>query len=114
MKLFFWQKNRAIDEFAYQLADELYSSVNPESITNFFENQSSGKSSEKKQTQLQQKVTRSLNNIIMRVAQYRELNKLGIYGKARLHMTFTERLKTLGYPANHAEEINKLVLLRTP
>jgi hypothetical protein len=116
MQLFFWRKNKLIDEFAFQLADELYSTINPEMAQEYIDQQaaSSKKSDEKKYEKLRQKVTRTLNNDIMRIQQFRELHALGIYGKARLHLTFTERLKELGYPATVAEEINKLLLIRTP
>lgn len=115
MNLFFWRKNRVIDQFAFQLADEVYSHVNPELMTSYFNTGDDLKKSDaKKHEQLRQKVIRTLNDTIMRIQQFRSLHKLGIYGKARLHLTFTERLRELGYPAEIAEEVNKLVLLRTP
>lgn len=116
MNLFFWRKNKGIDQFAFQLADEIYSTIDPKTAQQYLSQtvESSKKSDLKKQEQLQQKVTRSLNNAIMRIQQFRQLHKLGIYGKARLHLTFIERLKELGYPVAVAEEINKLILLRTP
>lgn len=113
MQLFFWRKNPVIDEFAHQLADEVFSHIKPESAKAFLALETDG-ASPNKQQQTRQNITRTLNNAIMRVHQFRELHKLGVYGKARLHLTFTERLKELGYDNASAEEINKLILLRTP
>lgn len=116
MQLFFWRKNKLIDEFAFQLADELFSTIHPTVALNYFDAQSgdSKNSNKKKDEQVHQKIIRALNNVIIKIQQFRELNKLGIYGKARLHLTFTERLKDLGYEAAVAEQINKLILLQTP
>lgn len=113
MSLFFWRKNRVIDEFAHQLADEVFSQIKPETARAFLA-QETDDVSPNKQQQTKQNITRTLNNAIMRVHQFRELHRLGIYGKARLHLTFTERLKELGYDEPSAAEINKLILLRTP
>jgi septation ring formation regulator EzrA len=105
MGLFFWKKNKAIDVFASALADELYSTLQPELARNSLENQS---------RKSQQKMERKLRDITTRVNQFRETNSLGVYGKARLHLIFTERLKTLGYDKRVAETLNEKILLRTP
>ena len=116
MPIFFWKKNRLIDEFAQHLADELYSNIQPAVAATFFDDQAAliDNKTRKKDQQLHQKVIRSLNSVILQIQHFRELHSLGIYGKARLHMTFTERLKELGYSANITEQINKVILLQTP
>jgi len=112
MKIFFWKKNNLIDEYAYRLADGLYSTVKPELARQYISQSPSQKMTPERKNQ--QKIIRELNNVILGIQQFREIHSLGIYGKARLHLTFVQRLQDLGYDKETAEEVNKLVLLRTP
>jgi len=116
VNIFFWKKNREIDAFAYQLADALYSDVLPAAADEYIAEAvtaAKGKAA-KKANDLDKRVSHRLNDIITRIQQYRATRSLGVYGKARLHLTFTERLKELGYHPNTAKELNMLILLRTP
>jgi len=110
-----FKKNRLIDQFAQNLADEFYSQVLPAITRNYLLSSSSSTQKNKKQLEKQnKKVKDQLNDTILQVNQFRQTNKLGTYGKARLHMTFTERLIDLGYDEATAKEVNKILLLQTP
>jgi hypothetical protein len=110
MGLFFWRKNRTIDVFASALADEFYSAVQPEAAKDYL----TARSQQKKPDKLMKKIDRMLEDVVARVQQFRTANALGVYGKARLHLKFTERLKELGYDAKVASQLNEMLLLRTP
>ena len=69
---------------------------------------------EKKADKTRKKIDRRLDDMVLRIQQFRSANSLGVYGKARLHMRFTERLKELGYEAKVADRFNEILLLRTP
>ena len=118
MGIFFWKKNKQIDTFAFQIADDLYSEIQPEAATKYLElNQKHKQAKDKESKGLskeEEKTTRKLKDTILRIQQYRALHKLGIYGKARLHLTFTGRLEELGYDKATAKELNHIILLATP
>ena len=103
--LFFWKKNKLIDDFAINLADDLYSQIQPEVMNTYLSD---------KKSKSAKKINRQLEDIIHRVKQFRATYSLGVYGKARLHLNFTERLKELGYEKKLAEKINEMILLKTP
>ena len=110
MQLFFWRKNKIIDVFASSLADEWYSLVQPDAAEDYLRNKSADKKTEKSI----RKIDRQLEDVVAQVQQFRIANSLGVYGKARLHLKFTERLKELGYDAKVAGRLNEMLLLRTP
>jgi len=104
-KLFFWKNNKIIDDFAINLADELYSHIQPDAIEIYLAD---------KKNKSAKKTERQLSDFIDRVRQFKKISSLGIYGKARLHLTFTERLNELGYNKKLADKINEIILLKTP
>lgn len=108
MQLFFWRKNKQIDTFASTLANDLYSAVQPDTALTYISgiNEKSNKGDKK--------IDRRLQDLVFRIQEFRVQHSLGVYGKARLHLTFTERLKELGYEPKVAEKLNELILLRTP
>jgi hypothetical protein len=110
MNLLFWKNNNRIDVFASALADELYSLIQPQLAKDYFDTPAN----DKKARKTNKKIGGKLQDIIKQVDQFRITHSLGIYGKARLHMKFTERLEELGYDANIAKRINELVMLSTP
>lgn len=115
MNLFFWKKNGLIDNFATQLADELYSQIQPakaEQLLNLATEDKSNKKNKKQKKSLTA-ASKALIGVIQQVHQFREQQKLGIYGKARLQMQFMERLRELGYPENVTEVLNKMILVET-
>lgn len=101
----FGRNKKILIDFANQTADILYSFV----PTPVLEEHCSGKS--KKATK---QFNTGVENAMMSFAQFKAVNKPGIYGKAKLHLTFVNRLKELGYPDEIADEINAYLLMKTP
>lgn len=116
MGFFFWKNNGIIDDFARNMADEFCSKVQPDLAKQYFADEALSKKKKKAHKEKEQRgqVTRLLDENISKLRTFRESNKIGVYGKARFHMQFKERLEELGYSDDLAEEINQLLLLRTP
>jgi len=103
--LLFWRKNTEIDNFANILADELYTKLPPNMLEN------SEKAAGKK---LDRRIEKELQTMVTRLQEYKLVHKLGVYGKARFHLTFRERLRSHGYPEILAKEINDFLLVKVP
>jgi hypothetical protein len=116
MIIFPWKKNKYIDDFATLLADEFYSQILPDLANEHFTKQN-GNSDNKKQLKTKknnaQKVNQAVVAAISEVSDFRKSQKLGVYGKARLHMKFMERLTELGYRQEIAKKLNEAILLKT-
>ena len=110
MGIFFWKKNELIDKVAVVLADEFYSQVQPRLVINYFQGVKQDNKARKKNQGLELMLKKTADQIIS----FRKENSLGIYGKARLHLKFTNRLNELGYPEDIAQQINEILLIRTP
>lgn len=110
MGLFFWKKNKQIDVFASALADEFYSAVAPDLAKAYLAGTMTGKSSDRSTTM----VNRKLKDVIDQLQKFRAATSLGIYGKARFHLTFVSRLVELGYEKEVAERLNEQILINTP
>lgn len=109
MELFFWKKNRSVDQFAKTLADELFSYLQPAVAESYFA-AAPGKLPAARVKDLE----RRIKDTVLKVKHFKEQQSLGVYRKARLHLVFTERLKELGFSEPVAREINKVILLQTP
>lgn len=110
----FWKKNRKIDEFAQQMADEFFSQVQPDVAEKFFETDADDagkKSARKNKTHA---VSTQLDGTAGRLKLMKEELNLGVYGKARFHMKFMSRLEQLGYSKDLAGRINQHLMLNTP
>ena len=117
MALFPWKSNKNIDRFATLLADEFFSRVQPELANEHFTDMKinvDNKKELKHKKNNAQKVGQALGVAVSEFIKFRETQKLGIYGKARLHMKFMERLTELGYRQDIAEKLNEEILLKTP
>lgn len=124
MPIFFWKQNKKIDQFATQLADELFSMVPPEMAADLMldANEAGGKKGKaksggkkyKRQGAGAAKMDALMNEIISKIIEFRTRLKLGVYGKARLHMQFRARLLELGYDERLSKSINEEIMLRTP
>ncbi len=103
----FWfgKKKRLLIDFANRLAEEFYSSVPPTVVAKH----QSGKS--KSATR---QFNTGLDNVVMRIAQFKATERPGVYGKAKLHQIFARRLEELGYASEIAHEINHYIILKTP
>lgn len=110
MKLFFWKKNQAIDIFANNIANDLFSAVQPQSISAYFQASSKDKAAKKDR----KKVETNVANVIKQIQQFRATNSLGTYGKARLQLGFNRRLQELGYDEDVISELNEFILVRMP
>ncbi|MBI3188731.1 MAG: hypothetical protein HYZ31_12800 [Gammaproteobacteria bacterium] len=110
MNLFFWKKNRIIDDFAIKLANELYSAITPDQVALYFANSENKKQNEK----IQKKLDNQIKLYVVSIKQFKIKHSIGIYGKARLHLKFMERLKELGYNQDISKRINELLLISTP
>ncbi len=108
MQLFFWKKNKQIDTFANTLANELFSTLQPDDARAYLV------SPKGKSGKTDRKTDRRIQDLIMQVQHFRIQYSLGVYGKARLHLTFTERLKELGYDPTVADKLNEMIMIRTP
>ena len=108
MQIFFWKKNKQIDEFANAIANDLYSTIPPDVALDFM-NESDSKSKK-----VNTKVARKLDDIVLRIKQFRAENSIGVYGKARLHLKFAEQLEELGYEKKVAGLFNEKIMIRTP
>lgn len=103
--LLFWRRNKEIDRFANILADELYTHLPPQML------EKQKKTSDKK---LVRRFDKELQNIVTRLHTFKTVNKLGVYGKARFHLTFLDRLRSHGYPEELAKELNDYLLVKVP
>jgi hypothetical protein len=110
MSIFFWKKNKVIDYFANDLANELYSSITPQMAIDYFNESSPAKKTRK----IGERFEIHIQGIIKEIQRFKKINSLGVYGKARLHLKFMERLKELGYDANITKKINEYILINTP
>lgn len=108
MGLLFWKQNRIIDAFANAVAEDLYSHIQPEKAKSHLLGPPN--KSKKKNFKIEQK----LLGIIKQMQQFREVNSLGVYGKARLQMKFNERLQELGYDASVTDKLDEIILFRRP
>jgi hypothetical protein len=102
---FLFGKNKRINEFATRMADELFSAV-PQDVTK----QYLGGKTDKKKTKA---VESRIGDMTIQFQQFKLKEKLGVYGKARLHLSFMNRLETLGYDQEIAKRINEKILLKS-
>lgn len=96
---------------AILLADNFFSQLQPQIAIDYFRN-----TQQKKDKQANKRNIKSKNLLDQTAAQmitFRKDNSLGVYGKARLHMTFMNRLNELGYPEDITRQINEIIMLRT-
>lgn len=114
MRLLFWRKNKHIDQHARLCADELYSQIPPDSVSDYLRGAAITSSKKiKQQKKAQGKVETIIYNTASHILEFKRAESLGVYGKARYHLTFMERLKELGYPEETTKELNQLILMRS-
>lgn len=107
--LWFFKKNKVIKKFAATTAEELFSNLPPKLLEKKYD-----KKNKKAAANAKRAYKEILDDTILRVAQFKSVNKLGVYGKAKFHLEFSERLKDLGYSDQLAEAINQEILIKTP
>lgn len=106
MGLFFWKDNKKIDAFAFALAEDLYSQVQPEIAVQHFTG--SGLDNKKKKRKIEER----FQALIGQMHEFCLTHSLGIYGKARLQKTFSDRLLELGYDDAVTHRLVETIVLR--
>ena len=106
MGLFFWKNNRKIDTFAFALAEDLFSQVQPDVAQQHFAG--SGLDNKKKKRKIEER----FQALIGQMHEFCLTNSLGIYGKARLQKTFSDRLLELGYDNAVTHRLVETIVLR--
>lgn len=106
MGLFFWKDNGKIDAFGIALADDLFSHVQPDVAKLHFTG--AGTDNKKKQRKIEQR----LQALIGQMRQFGSTHSLGIYGKARLQKSFSDRLLELGYDESVTTRLVETIVFR--
>lgn len=106
MGLFFWKNNSKIDNFGAALAEDLFSHVQPQVAEAHF----TGTTQDNKKKQ--RKIEQRFHALIGQMQEFCSTNSLGIYGKARLQKTFSDRLLELGYNDAVTHKLVETILLR--
>ena len=114
MDIFFWKKNKVIDVFSTRLADEFYSNLPPEQLLDLVPTASSAAKQSKMEKKARKRMESVIDSAVSQVKGFIHSESLGVYGKARLHMQFMERLKELGYEKELASAINESIMIKLP
>lgn len=112
MGLLFWKKNKVIDLFATRLADEFYSNLPPEQLTDLQRPSDESGKHRKQEKKLQRNLDAVVNSAAEQINNFIRTESLGVYGKARVHMQFAERLTELGYDKDMSGIINERIMLK--
>ncbi|MGB5345216.1 MAG: hypothetical protein WBN23_03535 [Woeseia sp.] len=107
MGLFFWKNNGKIDAFGVALAEHLFSHVQPEAARVHFAGGGKGENKKK-----QYKIEQQFHDLVRQMRQFSTTQSLGIYGKARLQKSFSDRLLELGYDEAVTIKLVETVVLR--
>jgi hypothetical protein len=105
----FGKKNKEITAYARFLAEEFFSNLPP----NLIEKQHDGQD-KKGARAAKRRFETVLDDTVSHAKQFKEQKNLKVYGKAKFHLEFTARLKSLGYDPELADEINRSIMVRTP
>lgn len=108
--LFFWKKSeemQKIEEFAVQLGSNFFGAVSPQALGDYFLPDKLDKKSRKR-------IEREIQALALRISQFKALHQIGVYGKARLHQVFMERLEELDYDPKAVRELNQLLMVKSP
>ena len=114
MNIFFWRKNKLIDSFSVMLADEFFSNLPPQQLAEFSADLKSAGNRKKAEKKMNRKMQSVVESAVSKFSEFIRSESLGVYGKARLHMQFMERLQQLGYEKELAEKINQDIMLKIP
>jgi hypothetical protein len=98
-------KYKRADGFAAQMANDFYSGIPLDDFRKYLNSEKDKKSTKRIDTKL--------NDLAIRFRQFKVTEKLGVYGKARLHLAFINRLELLGYDQEAAKRLNEMILLKS-
>jgi len=114
MNFFFWKKNKQIDIFAILLADEFYSHIQPQVAIDFVKETTRGRKQSGTTNRQNIRINKILEDSARQIIAFKEQHSLGVYGKARLHLIFMQRLNQLGYSEDITKYLNEIILVRSP
>jgi len=98
-------KLKRADGFAAQMANDFFSGIPVDDFREYLNGKKDKKSTKGIDTRL--------NDMAIRFRQFKVKEKLGVYGKARLHLAFMNRLELLGYDHEAAKRLNEMILLKS-
>jgi hypothetical protein len=110
MNLLFWKFNSAIDTLAHDIANDIYAAIQPQAIADFYE----GKCDKNQAKKIEKTLNNRIQMIIIKIKDFKAMNPIGVYGKARLHLKFKERLQELGYTSSVSTKLNHIIMVETP
>ena len=106
MGLFFWKDNKKIDAFAFALAEDLFSQVQPDVAAKHFTGPRLDNKKKKR------KIEERFQALMGQMREFNLTNSLGVYGKARLQKTFSDRLLELGYDDAVTHKLVETIVFR--
>jgi len=86
------------------MADDFFSAIPQDNAKQYLD----GKKDKKKTKAIESRI----NDMAIQFQQFKLKEKLGVYGKARVHLSFMNRLELLGYEQDMAKRINEIILLK--
>jgi hypothetical protein len=108
MGWWFWKKtSQQAEAFAVELGTHFFSKVSPDRLSEYFRGGDGNKKARKG-------VETEIHDLTLRLNQFKNLHKLGVYGKAKFHQAFMARLEELGYDQQAVKELNNVLLIKTP
>jgi len=113
MSLLFWKSNNEIDRFANDLATEFYSNVDSRTVAGLVR-ETSGRKPSKEHKKSNRMLEKEYAALVDKIKRFKAEERLGVYGKARLHMKFKYRLMELGYDEDVVDLINEFIMKNTP
>ncbi|MGV6826297.1 MAG: hypothetical protein ACWA5Q_04925 [bacterium] len=106
--LWFGNKNKEIGIFAKNIAQEFFSHFPP----SMFEDM---EGADKKAAQKAKKqYERVMGDVVQHMIKFKSDHKLKVYGKAKLHLEFTNYLAELGYKQEYCAKVNEEIMVKSP
>ena len=96
--------NKEIDAFSRSLAQE---------VGTRFPVGMERKINDKKDRKTKRNLARTLQSVYTKAHEFRQAQRLGVYGKARLGNTFKWELREMGYEPDFVEEATKGLIIET-
>lgn len=106
MGLFFWKNNGKIDAFGVALAEDLFSHVQPDTARQHFTGTTQDNKKKKR------KIEQRFHALVGQMHEFGSTHSLGIYGKARLQKSFSDRLIELGYDEVVTNKLVETIVFR--
>ena len=108
MRWWFWSKtSKQAEAFAVELGTHFFGKVSPDGLSEYFRGGDRNKKTRKG-------VETEIHDLTLRLNQFKQLHKLGVYGKAKFHQAFMTRLDELGYEQQAIKQLNELLMVKTP